>query len=1389
MFDALNYFYKKIITDIGIVGYLEEDIIKRGFISSDNYSKSNNLPLNLLYSYPNKNDEDINSLVFQLMFPDDNHNIQFPKFFSLTLTNEQASHSFLYCLKFSEKYTLKIEDKTKYVNVPLVIYIKSEKEDLESFKQLLYTFNQIIANDTLLNQGYDYIMINNYKKVQLMNLFHFIFSLPHPPPHSLIKLQLNTELENLINNTNLSTIDFYFSSNCEIPCNKNDTDINILFLILDQSIIIKVLFAILTEKQIIFIASQAYILHLIISTFLKLIFPFKWMQSCITVLPKENLDLLDIPGSYIFGILSDMFPSTKDVLKEYPGKIVVDCDTNEIFEEGTFEPYIPAKLDKNLDSKKKEKSKEKSKDKSELKNENYDNENCDNFCQGNNLIYIKKNGIYKYDSNNKKVKLNFENDNNNTNRNNIIIDIKQSQMFIDRNDIYIDSIEWKELRRNIQLVRNPEIFDLDNFNNATSKHNSMINDENCPILQDRPFSYNIQNIFMNFILKKLTLTESEFMTVFKKTNLYLTYNDVSKKFQNNSGYRIVKNIEDTKLINAHRSIDNCFNIEYVLNPFNVNAIVDKIDSRINPNSENNNENVDQKLYKDFKKIFIDYFRLKEEIKYGNNNDNDIENYMYYSARKQSVHCSRNTIGSGKMKIKNLFSHVKNNKSLLQETSSNNNYILLGVDKDSMGSFQFYTPTGFLVFLNKFDETIKKENINLHKIVYADTINKQISKMIKNLFNEMDNKGNFINKQEKENEITENNTNNNINTNNVISDKELRKALGVSIVPETTNEVENEDNKDNNSEGSVKIKKEKEDYDFMENVIDKMQNKDNIVDQGNENRNSYSINSTNIIENNNENKIKGISINLNEDNNNYIIINFPFFDYEAEKLKLSENDNEINLLMQYLIFLAFYLEEIKKDSIALNELFQQKIFTKDNIEIKNVNELIIKLYIIAHKFSGKKHRDYPYFSYYSFLAEFDSEELKTYNFLFNTEFYSENEDEEDELYEIYKNVIIEKEKNKLKQLQKLESLSYCANIRKTSTNYTKIKDNNAVRVNTIDNSVNSTKNISKLTDDQKRKSCIVDLIKKDIKRQSVQISPSMLENIVECSSGNIFNPINVLVINRLPDFETINSADNDIKIISDIANLLMQDLPKKDDLKDKNVTEILEETHNRIIENKKLFKLIGALKYLKLSKCICNKKQFLYFWLNSFNYLLLFTIFYTKANFSSENFWKHFFKNIKFNIDSANFSFNDMQYILFKKPLFFSSGYKAIDEIKKYAMEKVINEKGYEENLKAMFLYIIYIPVKKFNSIFLFDLEKDFDEQFNMRKNNFINELIFVDDQKILHVNEFIWKFEGNSTNKILKKYSSILNKETCKYIEEKKYKKRVIDEISWKLNFEYLYDE
>ena len=1368
MFDSLENIYSNIISEIGIVGYLEEDIIKRGL------DTETNLPLNLLYSYPNKESNDLGSLTFQMMFPDDDHKIQTPKFFSLTLTNEKASRSFLYCLKFPEKYIFneseeskekeeqtKInnvnnenvidKEKVKYIDVPLVIYLKSSKEDLEPFKQLLYSINQIIVNDNLEKQGYESNYINNYKKVQLMNLLFFLFALPRTSPHSLVKLQLNKELENILNlnsgNNNNETIDFYFSSNCEIPCNKNDTDINVLFLILDQSIIIKVLFSILTEKQIIFSASQAYLLHLIISCFLKLIFPFKWHHSCITVVPKENLEVLEIPSSYIFGVLSSTL-STKDLIDEYPGKIIVDCDTNEIFGYSNLEPFEPPMVHQDSvqkgegDKKKKEKDKKKDKDKDIV----FSNLDTDNFAQGKNIIIINKNNILKYNHeiHGKKQKLIFDSDNN------IIIDSQQSQLFKDKNDIFIDSSDWKWLRRNIQLVRNPEIFNLDNIDNQNekNKYKYLYNDEDNPILPNRSFSYNIQNIILTFILKKLTFSESDFMTVFKKTNLYLEYEDISKEYENSKGKRIVQNILETK--NEPRTIENSFNIEYILNPFNTQTIVDKLDSKINSNEK---EEKLISLLKELKMPFVEYYRMKEELL--NNNDN--ESLYYLSARRQSNSEYRKTGGSIiKNKNTKKFGHVKNNTSVLQETSGQNKYVLLGINKDVKDTFQFYTNKGFIWFLTQFEQFIKEENINIKNIIYIDNLNSQISNLINKCFNKE-------NEKEEAKEMDD------------IDKKNLRKALGVSIVPEKKEEenVENELG-ERESQGSVNIKKEEE-YDFAENLMENIK-KENIDIP----------------------KIPGLYniLGLGDDNN---IISFPSLDLDKESKKIINNKNELNQLMQYYLFLADYLEKARKEESSLKYLLEnisiQNLNKKEGIDKNNenensgklINELILRLYKLAYKYSDKKHRDFPYYSFYKFLIDIDSEELKTLNNEFN--------EEEEELNEIYTRLIIEKQQIQFKKMQKIEMMSFrnntSGNINRTSTNYNNNSNsntgtNNEINENNYDlafrkSNVDVVKN--KLISSSKKNS-LLSLLHK---RQSIQANKPLfdIENEPNNNSGD-FNINSLYVINTTSEFKSLNENNISLFIINEIGDLLTKDFPNEKDLSEKNVNDILENTHNKVKDNKDLIKLIGQLKYLKLD-LINSKIKCLSFWLNCYNYLILFVIFYRKWNINEEKKWKKFFRNVKFNIGGINFSFNDMEYIIFKKASFFSSTYKPPEYIRKLNIEKIEGDKKFDDYIKNI-PFLLFLPIKKFLSPSLYD-ETNFEKQINMRIEKYLNKFVYFDEKKHLVCSELLLKYESNIFGKSLKKYESYFNPDIFIMIKEKKYKKVDSQKISWNLNFDYLIED
>jgi hypothetical protein len=249
---------------------------------------------------------------------------------------------------------------------------------------------------------------------------------------------------------------------------------------------------------------------------LKLIFPFKWQQTSVTIIPNEEVkNYLDAPGSYIIGILSTAL-EINEIIEKYPGKIIVDCDTNEIFGEEENIPFNPEKeknLEENLSMNFFRKKTIKEKDK-------YSNIEG-GIKQGKNIFVVDGSYIYQYDPENDKgkgKKMKFEE------KNNIIIDTQNSQLLVHKLNDLINSNEIKWLRKNIQLVRNPEIFDIENISNKNHKQkNNNLKEDNSPILPNRPFSYNIQNIFMNFYLNKISDEQSNFMLFFQNTNLYLSY--------------------------------------------------------------------------------------------------------------------------------------------------------------------------------------------------------------------------------------------------------------------------------------------------------------------------------------------------------------------------------------------------------------------------------------------------------------------------------------------------------------------------------------------------------------------------------------------------------------------------------------------------------------------------------------------------------------------------------------------------------------------------------------------------------------------------------------------------------------------------------------------------
>ena len=1250
MFDTLYTTYKDIISCIGIIGYNESDIIS----NKNKTSFENNLKLNCLYAYPNKESAGLNPFIYEMMFPDNNYKIPCPKFFMLKLTSQTGQNSYLYCLKFSENYQISESDNKEndiIIEVPLVIFIKSEKEDLECFKQLLNIINYIIINDDLIEKKENIdININDFKKVQLLNIFYFLISLLKAPPHSLIKLNL----ENEVNVDAIESIDFYFSSNCEIPCNKNDTDINILFLVLDQAIILKVLFSILIEKQIVFRASEAYLLHIIIPSFLKLIFPFKWTQSCIIVLPKEKLHFLEAIGPFIFGVLSDTI-SLNDLMREYPNIIIIDIDTNEIFGDSYYEPYLPP---------------------------NMNNINKSGIIQGNNLVTVNGSYLYKYQKGeNKKTKLNFEE------KNNIIIDSQKCQMLVDRTNIFVNNNERKWLRKNIQLIRNPEIFDLENMNSNQNKSNKIyLNDKDeVVILPNRPFSYNIQNIFMIYILNKLSEKNSEFMSIFKNTNLYLGYND-QKKYQNNSGMKISENITELKKKNKQRNIENCFTVEYHLQNFKTQRILKIINSKIK--SEEKDEYLEN-----LKNIFQNYRKMKNEE---DSIINELgEYYKDISGRRSDV--KRNVDRFTKILTKKF---QRTNSFLLSETNYNNNYnfLLEGTDKTE-GEFKFYKKNGFLNFIKNFETFLENEKIDIKDELYNKKICEQILDIIirdDSIFNQ--NKYLFERLSKLENKQNNN--------------KEKKEKKESTIIESRTRSIEIEFN-------PLYSNMELNQFLYSENILEFIPD-------------------------------------FSEDKNNY-------------ELNNKEEDN-INLKSQYYLYICSYLEKIM-ESKEKTEEFIEKIISKKNIKDLNIKSLIVKLYRRAYNCSGKKHLDFPYFSYYIFLKNEDLNELK----LLNDEF-TYIESDEAELYEIYENVIKEKElalvKLEEKRKKKLE--------KEKMKEEGKLKKENGKNKNEIKIEKDNNNNKSSRLQD------LFNFFENKLFEKKIVKNNGTSNKIKTINQNKDFNYFISYYINNEPDFN-IKNVQNHVfieeNIIQNISKEILSILPYKKEVNIKINEEIITSGNKRLIQNKKLFELIGLLKIYspeKLQTC----KQRICFWVNCFNFLVIFTIFYKKWIINTKDDWKYFFQNVIYTIGGKKYTFNDMQYILFKRPLFFTSNYKSNDEIKKLRVDKADDFKNIEKKFALINSpFMIYLPTKEFLKPIIF-YENELENQINNRTSEYLNKYIYKDEANNIILPELLTDYSTRFLYKEYKKYQYLLNGNLYNLINDKKYKKNIILSLEFKLDFD-----
>ena len=306
MLSQLSNTSSKFVYSIFISGVSEEFITK--LISGPNNNNKEDLIYpEILFRYP-QDDTGITPFILEYIFAEGisiEFNLQPPKFIPIVLTNERGGRTYVYSIRLFNK--IQINNKNYYL--PYVLSIWSPVNNCEGFKNILTEFYRVMKITT---ENINESTMINYHNLEIIHMIIFMTDIILPPSNS-----------KMILNFHFSSVEFNFPSFTEIP--NNEEYIQLLFECLEISTIIKLWCSLLSEKHIIFLANQGYLLFAITQGLLSLMFPFSWLHTYIPVLPFNQIDYLDSPTPYIIGVMTHKI-DFNTLNEKYPGHVI--CDLN-----------------------------------------------------------------------------------------------------------------------------------------------------------------------------------------------------------------------------------------------------------------------------------------------------------------------------------------------------------------------------------------------------------------------------------------------------------------------------------------------------------------------------------------------------------------------------------------------------------------------------------------------------------------------------------------------------------------------------------------------------------------------------------------------------------------------------------------------------------------------------------------------------------------------------------------------------------------------------------------------------------------------------------------------------------------------------------------------------
>ena len=232
------------------------------------------------------------------------------------------------------------------------------------------------------------------------------------------------------------------------------------------------------------------------------------------------------------------------------------------------------------------------------------------------------------------------------------------------------------------------------------------------------------------------------------------------------------------------------------------------------------------------------------------------------------------------------------------------------------------------------------------------------------------------------------------------------------------------------------------------------------------------------------------------------------------------------------------------------------------------------------------------------------------------------------------------------------------------------------------------------------------------------------------------------------------------------------------------SQIIDEA-NINIDSSGLIEFLAELKNVDLKQIKSETDKFC-FWLNCFNFLLLFAIFYLKVYNLGKDLWENFLKNIQYNIGGNNYSLEDMSYVLFKKKIFFQkSKYTPKNYVKKNSID-FSKEKNIFQDAFPLLPLLLYIPTKEFFKITIYAKSDLQDQIFAKITTSILTMILWNERNKALSLSGLLFIFDPNFLNKGYSKYKDYIKNDIYKILKGKKYKKLAIKQIKWELCFDNL---